>query len=186
MRIYLVRHGQTDWNLERRFQGRRDIPLNENGIRQMEELARRIAETGLCFDRIISSPLIRAKKSTDIIAEKTGYTGEIIYDDDFMERDCGLLEGEVWREGLDPDDERYGLETIEELLERAERALAKYCFDQDEKVLIVAHGAILTAVRTVLSGYTIGYYDREVPVIQGNVLCFEKEDGKEPSFHDLF
>ncbi|MBR3563406.1 MAG: histidine phosphatase family protein [Clostridia bacterium] len=186
MKIYLARHGQTDWNNEKRFQGHRDIPMNETGIRQMEELARRIREKGITFTGIISSPLKRARKSAEIIAEKTGYRGAIVIDEDLIERDCGLLEGTVWKEGLDPDDPAYGLESIPDLMTRAERALGKYDFSDDEKILIVSHGAILSAVRTVLSDGRIEYFDRSVPVIQGNVLCCEKEDGKESVFHQLF
>ena len=186
MKIYLARHGETDWNKEKRFQGHRDIPMNETGIRQMEELARRIKETGITFTRIISSPLKRAMKSAEMIAEKTGYSGSIVIDGDFIERDCGILEGTVWKEGLDLNDPSYGLETINDLIDRAGRALGKYSFLDDEDILIVSHGAILAAVRTVLSEGSIDYYDRSVPIIQGNVLCCEKEDGKETVFHQLF
>ena len=77
MKIYLARHGETDWNSEKRFQGHRDIPMNETGIRQMEELARRIRDKGITFTGIISSPLKRARKSAEMIAEKTGYSGSI-------------------------------------------------------------------------------------------------------------
>lgn len=186
MKIYLARHGQTDWNNEKRFQGHRDIPMNETGTRQMEELAARINEIGISFDRIISSPLERARKSAEIISEKTGYTGTIVIDEDFIERDCGILEGTVWTPGLDFDDEKYGFESIPELLNRARRALCKYTFSDDENVLIVSHGAILAATRTVLSDGRIDYFDKSVPVIQGNVLCCEIKDGKETVFRNLF
>ena len=86
--------------------------------------------------------------------------------------------------------ERYGrkdgLETINDLIDRAGRALGKYSFSDDEDILIVSHGAILAAVRTVLSEGSIDYFDRSVPIIQGNVLCCEKEDGKKTVFHQLF
>ena len=51
--IYLIRHGQTDWNLDRRLQGQTDIPLNNNGKEQAEEAAKEIVE--MKIDRIISS-----------------------------------------------------------------------------------------------------------------------------------
>ena len=66
------------------------------------------------------------------------------------------------------------------------RALDKYDFDEDEKIMIVAHGAILTAVRTVLSDYKIDYFDRTEAVIQGNILCCKKEEGKETAFFNMF
>ena len=185
MIFYLVRHGQTDWNSEKRMQGHADIPMNEAGIRQMNELADRIVKEGLCFDRLLASPLERAKKSARIIAEKTGFEG-IVFDEDLIERDCGLLEGEVWYPGLDLTDPKYQTETVQELCERAERVLNRYAFSEDERIMIVSHGAMLVAFRTVLSGYRIAYSDRSIPVIQGNILCCVKEEGKEAVFCNLF
>ncbi len=67
MKIYLIRHGQTLWNQEKRLQGRSDIPLNENGI----HLARVTADTlrSISFDRIYSSPLLRAYETASILGE---------------------------------------------------------------------------------------------------------------------
>lgn len=178
MVFYLVRHGQTDWNTEKRMQGHANIPMNETGIKQISDLADRIADDGIVFDRMIASPLERAKKSAEIIAEKTGFKKEIVFDNDFIERDCGKLEGVIWTPELDLDDPEYEMELIPELNKRAERALAKYDFAEDERVMIVSHGAILTAVRTVLSDYTLDFFDRNEPVIQGDVLRIERKDGK--------
>ena len=184
--IYITRHGQTDWNIARRMQGHANILLNKTGIQQMKELAERIAKEGICFDVLIASPLDRARQSAEIIAEKTGFQKEIVFDENFIERDCGLLEGEIWRPELVLENPSYRMETVEQLCERARRALDKYSFSDDETVMIVSHGAILTAVRTVLSDYKIGYSDRKFPVIQGNVLCCVKEEGKEAVFYNLF
>ncbi len=186
MLFYLVRHGQTDWNNEKRMQGHMNIPMNDVGIQQIKDLADQMVRDKVRFDRLIASPLDRAKQSAEIIAEKTGFKDEIVFDDDFIERDCGLLEGEVWYPELNLEDPKYKMETISELCERAQRALDKYDFAADEKIMIVAHGAILTAVRTVLSDYKIDYYDRTEPVIQGNILCCKKEEGKETSFFNMF
>ena len=186
MVFYLVRHGQTDWNIERRFQGQTDIPMNETGIRQISDLAQRIVRSGIRFGKLIASPLIRAKRSAEIIAETTGFPGEIIFDKDFMERNCGALEGQLWTPDLDLEDPAYGVETEQALMERAERALAKYGFSKDERIMIVSHGAMLSAVRTVLSDHKLDPQDSTVPVIQGNVLCCVKEEGKEAAFFNLF
>ena len=186
MYFYLVRHGQTDWNIVRRMQGRADIPMNETGIRQINDLAERMIKNGIVFDKLIASPLKRAKKSAEIIAEKTGFKKEIIFDEFFVERDCGTLEGEIWRPELDLEDPKYKMETIQDLCERARFALDRYTFLKDEKIMIVAHGAILTAVRTVLSDFRIGYFDPSAPVIQGNILCCVKEEGKETEFFNLY
>ena len=186
MLFYLVRHGRTDWNAQRRIQGRKDIPLNAFGIKQINDLADKIVEGKISFDRMIASPLVRAGKSAEIIAEKTGFTDEIVFDEDFMERSNGLLEGEVWTPELDMDDPKYKVETISDLCKRAQKALDKYTFGKDEKIMIVSHGAFLTAVRTVLSDNKIDYWDKTIPVIQGNILCCEKEEGKEAVFYNMF
>ena len=186
MIFYLVRHGQTDWNNERRFQGQTDIPMNEAGIRQISNLADMIVRSGIRFDKLIASPLVRAKRSAEIIAQRTGFRDKIIFDGDFMERNCGALEGQLWTPDLDFEDPVYGIETEQELLKRAERALKKYGFSMDERIMIVSHGAMLSAVRTVLSDYKLDPHDQTVPVIQGNVLCCVKEEGKEAAFFNLF
>ena len=186
MIFYLVRHGQTDWNNERRFQGQLDIPLNETGIQQIRELADRIVEAGVRFDTMLASPLIRARKSAEIIAEKTGFQKEIIFDELLMERYCGILQGEIWHPGLDLDDPKYEMETIPELCDRAERALGRYTFSDDERIMIVSHGGLLTALKAVLSDHKMDYRNKSVPVIQGNVLCCVKEKGQEAVLYNLF
>ena len=186
MIFYLVRHGQTDWNLEKRMQGQTDIPMNETGIKQIRELADMIVSTGIRFDKLISRPLQRAKKSAEIIAQRTGFPKEIIFDGDFMERNCGALEGHIWTPELLLEDPKYGMETDDQLLERAERALAKYLPSEEERIMIVSHGLMLSAVRTVLSDYKLELLDKTVPVIQGNVLCCVKEEGREAVFFNLF
>lgn len=186
MFFYLVRHGQTDWNNEKRMQGHMDIPMNDTGIQQMRYLADRIVEEKIRFDRLISSPLERARKSAEIIANRTGFKEEIVFDDDFIERSCGILEGEVWTPEINLEDPKYKVETISDLCKRAQRALDKYTFSKDDKIMIVAHGAILTAVRTVLSDFTIDFFDRTEPVIQGNVLCCERKGENGTSFFNVF
>ena len=62
MKIYLARHGQTDWNVEHKAQGRTDIPLNEVGLEQAKALGESIKN--LSFDVCYASPLLRAKKDS--------------------------------------------------------------------------------------------------------------------------
>ena len=65
--IYLVRHGQTDWNLEGRYQGRIDIKLNSKGIEQAKEIKEKLKE--IKFDKVFSSPLKRALETAQIITD---------------------------------------------------------------------------------------------------------------------
>lgn len=183
---YLVRHGQTDWNKEHRLQGQKDIPMNDEGIRQMKELGDKLAATGKKIDFIISSPLDRAKTGAQIIAAKIGYTKEIIFDAEFLERNFGMLEGTVWNPELNLEDPQYRAESVSDLCDRAKKALGNYTFANDTNVMIVSHGAMLAAVKHALSNGKIPYEDRSVPIIQGNVLCCEKAFGQEPRFYNLF
>src|SRR5207244_1461401 len=64
-RLYLVRHGETDWNRERRFQGTSDIPLNELGRAQSRALAQRLTDARL--DAVYTSPLSRAVETARIV-----------------------------------------------------------------------------------------------------------------------
>ena len=87
--------------------------MNEAGIRQISNLADMIVRSGIRFDKLIASPLVRAKRSAEIIAERTGFPDKIIFDGDFMERNCGALEGQLWTPDLDFEDPVYGIETKE-------------------------------------------------------------------------
>lgn len=64
--LYIVRHGETDWNLQERMQGQIDIPLNETGIKQAKILAKKLKN--IKFEMVFSSDLLRAKRTAEIIA----------------------------------------------------------------------------------------------------------------------
>ena len=186
MKIYLLRHGQTDWNIQGRLQGQKNIPMNMNGKKQIKEIAEHLHELQFTVDTIIASPLDRAKESAEIIAEKIGYQGTIIFDGDFLERSFGLAEGLIYNENINLEDSIYGAESVEDVCKRAKKAIEKYISDEKKNILIVAHGAVLSAVRSVLSQGTLGYYDSSVPIIQGNILCCELCRDNKPIFYNLF
>ena len=77
MDLYFIRHGQTDWNKQGRMQGSTDIPLNEVGLKQAQEVAGALLEKGLQFNKILSSPLSRALKTAEIINYKMNTTLEV-------------------------------------------------------------------------------------------------------------
>lgn len=89
--IYIFRHGQTDYNAQRRVMGRLDIPLNDTGIAQATELANKLATESIQV--IYSSPLARAMQTAQIVADKTG--ANVISDDSLMERNMGCLSGHI-------------------------------------------------------------------------------------------
>ncbi len=159
MKIYVLRHGQTDWNLEKRIQGISDIELNSNGIEQAKQVKEKIKELGI--DLILCSPLKRAVKTADIINEDEKI--EIIYDDRFIERNFGDFEGLVVTEtdiyksqilfDTNINYSENNVEPINELISRITKSLdeikQKY---QDRKVLIITHGALIRSVNAYFNG----------------------------------
>lgn len=88
-RIYIIRHGQTEMNSRKVLQGRSDLPLNAAGISQAEETAALFVRMGIIFDRVFSSPLIRAVRTAELLAP-----GKPVESDSrLIEMDYGPYEG---------------------------------------------------------------------------------------------
>ncbi len=90
-RIFLVRHGETSWNREGRFQGQIDVPLNDIGLRQADAVAEALKD--VAFDRIISSNLSRALRTALPLASRMRLGMGVETDDDLKEIAHGLWEG---------------------------------------------------------------------------------------------
>lgn len=156
MTIYFIRHGETDWNRQGRLQGLEDIELNENGIRQAEICGQ--AFQSVPIDKIITSPLVRAKRTAEIIASHTG-NPEVIVDSDFIERDFGRLSGLTPEEmkRVNVSRKNSEMENWDHLTGRAVNALYRYGSGNFGKnLIIVSHGALINAVLAVLSNHEIG------------------------------
>ena len=140
--IYIIRHGQTDWNVEGRYAGRIDVPLNEAGINSAKKLKEKFKNKGI--DVVISSPLIRAQQTAKCITDK-----ELILDDRIIERSNGDLEGKLKTEiedeidFNDPNEVRYNIESILDFRNRIEDFFNeidnKY---KNKNVLIVTHAGV--------------------------------------------
>jgi len=107
--IYIIRHGETDNNKKRVLQGRSDLPLNEAGAKQADKVKDYFAEKGIQFDKVYSSPLIRAVRTAQIItgstpdssddtgssgaADNSADTAPFVLDDHLLEMDYGPYEG---------------------------------------------------------------------------------------------
>jgi broad specificity phosphatase PhoE len=87
--LWLVRHGQTDWNVEQRFQGHLDVPLNEMGIQQAEEAAKRLADK--TFDALFSSDLLRTRQTAEIVARQ--FNLPVQFDQRLREINHGVWQG---------------------------------------------------------------------------------------------
>ena len=87
--IYVVRHGETEWNALDKVLGRTDMPLNARGLEQAQEIARYLKD--IKIDVFLCSPLCRARQTADAISNETGIRYEI--DDRLIEQDFGRFEG---------------------------------------------------------------------------------------------
>lgn len=94
--FYLFRHGETNWNRERRCQGHTDIPLNDTGKNQAKELAEYLNE--LPLEIVVSSDLLRAKHTGMIVAEKKNVP--IYFDSRLREMSYGVVEGLIYEEAM--------------------------------------------------------------------------------------
>ena len=140
--LLLVRHGETDWNADGRWQGHADVPLNERGRAQAQALAEQLAAEEP-LDVVYSSDLARARETAEIVARRLGV--ELVLERDLREIDVGSREGRTWSEIDDVPEwdgephEAHGVRVVSALL-RIARA-------HDGRVLVVTHGG---SVRRVL------------------------------------
>lgn len=155
--IYVVRHGQTAWNIEKKVMGHEDVELNEKGKLQAMELATLLKDVP--FDRIYSSDLLRCRQTADIVALKSQIAVETTKV--LRERFYGRLQGKSW---IDPDSELKMLWTKLARLTDAERKkhkLENVENDEDmlnrfipflreialayprEKILVVTHSGLM-------------------------------------------
>lgn len=153
--ICLVRHGETDWNALGKLQGRTDIQLNKTGIIQAEECSEFLKSSQ--WDVIITSPLKRAKQTAEIINENLNVP--LIEMKDFLERDYGDAEGMVLEERISafPDksypNQEDRLTLNNRIMTGIQEINQKY---EENKILLIAHGAVINAILTVLSNGKIG------------------------------
>jgi len=171
--LYLVRHGETDWNRQRRIQGLTDIPLNETGRAQARATGMLLSRRH--WDAIFSSPLGRAVETASIIAAEVGL-GEPALVDALVERNYGLAEGLDWME----IERRYprgtvvpGRESREQVGARVIPALMRLAVGRPaEALLVVSHGG---AIRAVLNA--VEPSASHGVITNGSVHSFRLEDG---------
>lgn len=166
MKLYFVRHGETDWNLARRVQGHSDIPLNEYGRYLARETAKGLKSVP--FDLAYTSPLIRARETAELILE--GREIPIIDNEQIKELGFGVYEGMcISGEHKAPQTAEFNkfftdtahyvpaadAESVQQLLKRTGDFLqGLYCNPklQDKTILISSHGAALTALLNNIKG----------------------------------
>lgn len=155
--IYLTRHGQTEWNLEKRLQGRGNSPLTKFGIDRAKELSKRIED--IKIDKIYTSPIERAYKTAEII--KGERKVDIIKEDGLMEMSFGDYEGRITDE-VKKENPEWDInlimsgneeikapngESLKEVRDRVRLTMDLIIKENDGKtILLVAHGVTIKAL----------------------------------------
>ena len=182
MHIYLVRHGETKWNIEEIFRGTKDIPLNENGKRQAEKAGLFFADKGI--GRIISSPLIRARQTAAGISKATGVPVEVIAELADMDFGCweGLTLDEVRRRYPEDFDRwiRYPQrfspvagESLAKVRRRVAKALNSIT-SEEGKVVLVTHRVLCKLIVLHFLGMPSSRF-WNIQCDPGSITFFEKE-----------
>lgn len=160
MKLYLIRHGQTRWNIEGKIQGKTDIPLNETGLLQAQCLAE--AMESCAISSVYCSVLKRARQTAEILvsgARAAGRSLPLYPMEELREVDFGLWEGKTWEEIRQAYPEDYagweknptavtptGGERREDCRVRTRAAVERILNEAGGDAAIVAHGGILVYV----------------------------------------
>ena len=159
LELWLVRHGETDWNAQGRAQGHEDIPLNSSGVMQAQRLAARLA--GQHFDAVISSDLSRALQTARAVASSLKSAPEVQIDPRWREQHLGVIQGLThqqilergWKAPSHPLEMWDGAESRVQLMERVRAPLAElHAQFAGKRVLVVSHGGTLRAAVQLLIG----------------------------------
>jgi broad specificity phosphatase PhoE len=179
-RLLVIRHAQSVWNAERRWQGWADAPLSEAGERQAAAAGARLRDAGLVG--AVASDLRRARRTAELISLDLGL-GPVRVDEGFRERDVGEWSGlaaeemeerfpgqrDAWREGR--LDRPPGGESTPELLERVDAALARLR-SETGPLLVVSHGGVIRALEL-----RAGMEPRAIAVLSGRWFELGVDEG---------
>ena len=195
--LVLMRHGQSQWNLENRFTGFQNVELTEQGIGEAKLSGENLAKAGIHFDLVYTSTLKRAYTTAEIALKEAGQDSLIasmIKHDDLRERDYGDLTGlnkdetrqkygdeqvHIWRRSYDVQPP--GGESLQDVVEKRVRPYfeseIKPQMEAGKNILVAAHGNSLRALLIILGENTPeNINETEIPT--GSPLVLEYEDGQ--------
>ena len=193
MKLVLVRHGQSMWNLENRFTGWTDVELSEQGIKEAKEAGKVLKEKGFNFDVAYTSVLKRANDTANYIKGNREQEVEIF--DDFVEISMGDMEGIQQEEfkklypeqvknfffnQLEYNPSSFKGESFIEVRERVAKGLEKFIKLNKgyERVLVVSHGATLKTLLHYISGKDISTLSDESIPKNTSYTIVKYENGK--------
>ena len=199
-KLVLLRHGQSQWNLENRFTGWKDVPLTEKGINEAKNAGYLLKKNNIKIDKIFSSVLSRANKTAEIAIKASGIenlyqNGTLIYEKDLRlnERDYGDLVGlnkaetadkfgkeqvHIWRRSYDtPPPNGESLQDVVDRVSPYFNEIIQPFILNKKNVLIAAHGNSLRAIMIKVGMYK----PQEISSIElstGSPLCLDYENGQ--------
>ena len=206
-KLILLRHGQSQWNLENRFTGWKNVPLTEKGESEAKKAGELIKKHNISIDRVFSSVLERANRTAEIAIKKAELNNllensEIIMtsSEKLNERDYGDLVGlnkqetadkfgkdqvHIWRRSYDtPPPNGESLKDVVERVSPYFKENIKPLIDKGENILIAAHGNSLRAMMIELSMYKHEEISNiELPT--GSPLCINLDQGRLVDFKYL-
>lgn len=156
MRLYVVRHGSTNNNVKKIINGRKDVDINNQGLKESGIVS--LMLDGIDFDKAYCSPLLRAKHTMNIINSSDV---PVIYDERLTERDAGIMTGKpvssldlsLWYK-LDDEVISGGCESFKEVVIRVKEFLDEIKSKHStETVLLVTHSGIMKALEVCIFGY---------------------------------
>lgn len=166
MRIFVARHGETQWNLENKVCGSTDLPLTEKGLAQAQALAEKAVQVKP--DVIIASSMLRAQQTAGAVAHRLGM--EIVTEPRLVEQDFGTSEGvdrkdpdfvvrRRWCSAKFPQGESI-FQMVHRVYSVLDELPGKY---PDKTVLLVCHGSVSRAIRTYFVDMTTEEYFGYLP-----------------------
>ena len=156
MRLYVIRHGITENNVNNLVNGRNDIDINSRGIKESGIVSLMLKD--LMFDKVYCSPLLRAKHTMEIVNSNKF---PVIYDERLMERDAGVMTNKpienidlsIWY-NLDIDAVYGGSESFKEVVARVKSFLDEIKEKhKGDTLLLVTHGGVMRALEVIIYGY---------------------------------
>ena len=177
MEIFLVRHGETEWNKQGLLLGDTNIPLNENGKEIAVRSAKGMKENGLSFDVVYSSPLSRTIETSRILVGEQ----EIQTDENLKELNFGDLEGVFCRNVADcpmPPPNGESLESLQTRMMRFLGNLLRKGYPEDSRILIVTHGTAIRSVVAAIRRLPIDRFWETIPYSNLGTCILSVRDGK--------
>ena len=154
-RIIMVRHGESEWNVLGKWQGRADTKLTDAGRSQARDAALSIAKSGIAIHRVVASSLSRAHETAEIVARTLGLAAPEV-DDRLVETDVGPWEGlreheieAAWPNYLRDRRTPPNFEPPHAVFERATSALREL-HEKEESVLVVSHSGVIRTIRRMM------------------------------------